>query len=292
MPTFQAIVSTLVPPSAIGNAVALNAAQFNLSRILGPVAAGGAIAAGGLALAFWANTLALLAVAVVLARLALVRPAAADRAEASMWSNLVDGLRYVRAEPMVAVLLVLAAVPGVFMLNYLALLPVYARDILEIGAGGLGLLTAAIGIGALAGALGVAVLRPSGGSGRLLLIGLGVASLALVTFALSEVVVVSLVALAVLGASQVAYYATTNTLLQVLVPGRLRGRVMSLYILTSWGAIPIGNVLAGWVAEAYGAPVALAGGGVVTLVVGGAVAAWYVPIRRVRPAVAGGRAAR
>lgn len=292
MPTFQAIVSTLVPPSAIGNAVALNAAQFNLSRVLGPVAAGAAIAAGGLALAFWANALALLAVAVVLARLAFARPSSVDRAEASMWSNLVDGLRYVRAEPMVAVLLVLAAVPGVFMLNYLALLPVYARDILEIGAGGLGLLTAAIGIGALGGALGVAVLRPSGGSGRLLLLGLGIASLALVTFGLSTSVVVSVVALAVLGASQVAYYATTNTLLQVLVPGRLRGRVLSLYILTSWGAIPIGNVLAGWVAEAYGAPVALAGGGLVTLVVGGAVAAWYVPIRRVRPSTLGARATR
>lgn len=209
-----------------------------------------------------------------------------------MWSNLVDGLRYVRAEPMVAVLLVLAAVPGVFMLNYLALLPVYARDILDIGAGGLGLLTAAIGIGALAGALGVALLRPSGGSGRLLLLGLGAASLALATFALSTVVVISLVALAILGAAQVAYYATTNTLLQVLVPARLRGRVMSLYILTSWGAIPLGNVMAGWVAEAYGAPLALAGGGVVTLVVGGLVAAWYVPIRRVRPGTVGARTRR
>ena len=283
MPTFQAIVSTLVPAGAIGNAVALNAAQFNLSRVLGPVAAGAAITAGGLAVAFWANAVALLAVAVVLARLPFRAASTLDRVEASMWSNLLDGLRYVQGSRTVAVLLVLAAVPGVFMLNYLALLPVYARDILGIGAGGLGLLTAAIGIGALAGAIAVAVLRPGGGSGRLLLLGLAVASAALVTFALSDVVVVSLVALAVLGASQVAYYATTNTLLQVLVPGRLRGRVMSLYILTSWGAIPLGSVLAGAVAERFGAPLALAGGGVITLVVAGLVAAAYVPIRQVRP---------
>ena len=284
MPTFQAIVSTLVPAGAIGNAVALNSAQFNLSRILGPVVAGAAIAAGGQALAFWLNALALGVVAVVLWRLPLASASAsATRAEASMWSNLLDGLRYVRADRMVLVLLVLAAVPGLLMLNYLPLLPVYARDILDIGAGGLGVLTAAIGVGALVGAHGVAVLRPGGGSGRLVLVGLAVASVALITFALSTVLVVSLVALAVLGAAQVAYYATTNTLLQVIVPPRLRGRVMSLYILTSWGAIPLGNLLAGFVAERYGAPAALAAGGLITLGVAVVVGLTYHPLRRARP---------
>ncbi len=284
MPTFQAIVSTLVPPGAIGNAVALNSAQFNLSRILGPVVAGAAIAAGGQAVAFWINALALAVVAFVLWRLPLASASAsATRAEASMWSNLLDGLRYVRADRTVLVLLVLAAVPGLLMLNYLPLLPVYARDILDIGAGGLGVLTAAIGVGALIGALGVAVLRPGGASGRLVLVGLAVASGALITFALSTVLVVSLVALAVLGAAQVAYYATTNTLLQVIVPPRLRGRVMSLYILTSWGAIPLGNLLAGFVAERYGAPAALAAGGLITFCVAVVVGLTYHPLRRARP---------
>jgi hypothetical protein len=88
------------------------------------------------------------------------------------------------------------------------------------------------------------------------------------------------VALAVLGACQVLYYATTNTLLQVLVPGRLRGRVMSLYILASWGLIPVGTVLAGVVAERASATVALAGGGLVTLVAVVAVAVAVPEIRR------------
>ncbi|MBA2373504.1 MAG: MFS transporter, partial [Chloroflexi bacterium] len=182
----------------------------------------------------------------------------------------------------IGVLLLLAAAPAVFLLNYLVLLPVYARDILDIGAAGLGLLTAAIGIGALVGALGVAILRPSGGSGRLVIAGLGAASVALVVFALSGWLPLSLLALAILGGCQVAYYATTNTLIQILVPARLRGRVMSLYILTSWGAIPVGNLLAGIVAERFGAPVALAGGGVLTLVVLGAVVAAYPPLRALR----------
>ena len=278
-PAFQAVVSTIVPRAAIGNAVALNAAQFNLSRILGPMAAGIAIAAGGLAVAFWVNAGALLVVAIVLARLPLSSQAAMSRVESSMWANLVDGLRFVRRDRTVTVLLLLAAVPGLFMLNYLTLLPVYARDILDIGAGGLGILTASIGIGALVGALGVALLRPSGGSGLLLVGGLSVASIALITFAGSTWLPLSMLALAVLGGCQVAYYATTNTLIQMLVPGRLRGRVLSLYILTSWGAIPLGNLLAGAVAERYGAPVALAGGGLITLAVAIGTAAAYRPLR-------------
>ncbi len=282
MPAFQAIVSTLVPRAVLGNAIALNAAQFNLSRIIGPVAAGAAIAAGGLAVAFWINAAMLVVVGVVVSRLPLADAAGAGRAQASLWSNLVDGLRYVRGQPTVAVLLALAAVPGLFMLNYLALLPVMARDVLGLGAGGLGVLTAAIGVGALTGSLTVAIVRPSGGSGRLLVLGLAVASVALIGYGSSTSVPLSLALLAVLGAAQVAYYATTNTLLQILVPGRLRGRVLSLYILTSFGAIPIGNLAAGALAERFGAPLALAGGGVLTLLVLALIVASYPPLRHLR----------
>ena len=282
MPAFQAIVSTLVPRAVLGNAIALNAAQFNLSRIIGPVAAGVAIAAGGLAVAFWINAAMLVVVGVVVTRLPLADAAGAGRAPASLWSNLVDGLRYVRGQPPVAVLLALAAVPGLFMLNYLALLPVMARDVLGLGAGGLGVLTAAIGVGALTGSLTVAIVRPSGGSGRLLVLGLAVASVALIGYGFSTSVPLSLALLAVLGAAQVAYYATTNTLLQILVPGRLRGRVLSLYILTSFGAIPIGNLAAGALAERFGAPLALAGGGVLTLLILALIVAAYPPLRHLR----------
>ncbi|HEY7522474.1 MAG TPA: MFS transporter [Candidatus Limnocylindrales bacterium] len=284
MPAFQAVVSSLVDRSAIGSAIALNSAQFNLSRILGPSIAGVAIAGGGLALAFWINALGLLLVALVLSTLR-VSQASLVRVEASLWSNLLDGLRFVRTNRPVAVLVALAGAPALFVLNYLALLPVYARDILGIGAPGLGLLTAAIGLGALTAAISVAVLRPSGGSGRMLLAGLAVASVALSVFAISAWLPISLLALVVLGGCQVVYYATTNTLIQVLVPPRLRGRVMSLYILTSFGAIPFGNLLAGGIAERLGAPVALAGGGVATLLVVALVAVRYPQLRTLRASV-------
>jgi MFS family permease len=135
----------------------------------------------------------------------------------------------------------------------------------------------------LSGALFVAVFRPGGGSGRMMLLGLGSASIGLTVFGLSTSLPLSCVALAVLGASQVAYYATTNTLIQILVSPRLRGRVLSLYILTSLGVVPFGNLLAGTIAERFGAPLALAAGGTTTLLILVLVAMTFPVLRNLRP---------
>jgi hypothetical protein len=240
------------------------------------------IAAGSLVLAFWANAIGLVIVAILIWTLPIRRASSAARVEASLWANLTDGIRYVRAERTIAILVLLAAVPALFILNYLVLMPVFARDILKIGAPGLGLLNASLGVGALSGALLVAILRPSGGSGRLMMVGLGSASVGLIVFGLSSWLPLSCLALAALGASQVAYYATTNTLIQVLVSPRLRGRVLSLYILTSLGVIPFGNLLAGAIAEEFGPPLALAGGGTVTLVILAIVAINFPVLRGLR----------
>jgi MFS family permease len=282
-PAFQAVVSTVVDRGAIGNAIALNSAQFNLSRILGPTVAGVVIAAGSLALAFVTNAIGLVIVAALILTLPIGRASSAARVEASVWSNVMDGVRYVRSERTIALLVLLAAVPALFILNYLVLMPVFARDILKIGAPGLGLLNASLGVGALSGALLVAGFRPGGGSGRLLIIGLAAASCGLIVFGLSTWVPLSCVALAILGGSQVAYYATTNTLIQVLVAPRLRGRVLSLYILTSLGVIPFGNLVAGAIAERFGAALALVGGGTATLIILAMVAIAFPTLRRVRP---------
>ncbi|MBA3876853.1 MAG: hypothetical protein C0498_07935 [Anaerolinea sp.] len=283
MPASQAIVSTVVDRTALGGAIALNSAQYNLMRIVGPSVAGLAIAAGGLALGFWANAAALVFVAVIFARLPLPPTRAVGRLQAALWGDLRDGVRHVAADPVLGALVLLAAAPALFVLSYLTFLPVYARDILLIGAPGLGLLTGSIGVGALAGALLMASLRPSGGSGRLLLAGLLAMSISLATFALSTSVPVTVVALAVLGASQVAYYSTTNTLLQVRVPARLRGRVHSLYVLTSIGLLPVGNLAAGAIAERAGVPPVLAVGGGLTLAIGLLAAILRPEIGRLRP---------
>jgi MFS family permease len=265
MPAGQALVSSIVDRALLGSAIALNSAQYNVARIIGPSFAGLAIAAGGLVLGFWGNAAALLVVGLVIRRLPIPAARTSDRVGAAMWGDLQDGVRLVVRDPVLRALVVLAAVPALFVLPYLTFLPVYARDILSVGAPGLGLLTGSIGIGALAGALLVASRRPSGGSGRLVLAGLAAIALSELAFAESRFVPVSMAALAFLGASQVAYYSTTNTLLQVRVAPRMRGRVHSLYVLTSIGLLPIGNLVAGAIAERTGVPFVLAVGALATL---------------------------
>lgn len=267
MPASQAIVSTIVDRTSIGNAVALNSAQYNLTRIVAPAIAGLFIAAGALELGFWVNAVALALVTVLIYSLEIPSHRTADRVQAALWLDLQDGVRFVRANRVLAVVVLLPAVPALFVLNYLTFIPVYARDILATGAAGLGLLAGAIGVGALIGALALAALRPSGGSGRLTLGGLAIVGVSLTTFALSKSLPLSMVALAIQGAMQVAYYSTTNTLIQVLVPARLRGRVLSLYVLTSIGLIPIANLIGGAIAEVIGVEAVLAAGGILTVLV-------------------------
>jgi predicted MFS family arabinose efflux permease len=245
--------------------VALNSAQYNLTRIVAPAIAGLFIAAGSLVLGFWVNAVALAVVTVLIAGLRIPSPRSADRVQVALWRDLQDGVRFVTRNRVLTILVVLPAVPALFVLNYLTFIPVYARDILGTGAVGLGLLTGAIGVGALVGALSLATMRPSGGSGRLMLGGLAIVGVALTTFALSRSLPISMLALALMGAFQVAFYSTTNTLIQVLVPARLRGRVLSLYVLSSIGLIPIANLVGGALGEALGVDVVLAAGGVLAV---------------------------
>lgn len=276
-PAQQSILPTVVDRAAIGNAIALNSVSFNIARIAGPAVAGVAIAAGGLVVGFWANAIAFVVVATLIGRLPL--PAHPARVEAGLWTNLLAGFGYVRAEPMIALLVVLAAVPAIFVLNLFTFLPVYARDILQIGPQGLGMLLSAVGVGAIVGAVVYAVLLPGGGSARLMLGGLGSVAVLLAVFAWSTSVPLSLAALALYGASQVGFYSTVQSLLQTLAAPRMRGRVMSLYMMMALGVAPIGNVLSGVVAETWGVQVAVGGGGLVTLT---AVAATWFGAPRLR----------
>ena len=284
MPASQAVVSTVVDRKLIGNAVALNSAQYNLTRIVAPALAGLFIAAGSLALGFWVNAVALGIVVVLIAGLTIPSPHTADRVQAALWRDLQDGVRYVAANRVLATVVLLPAIPALFVLNYLTFIPFYARDILQTGAAGLGLLTGSIGVGALVGALSLASMRPSGGSGRLMLGGLGIVGASLTIFALSRSLPLSMAALALQGAFQVAYYSTTNTLIQVLVPARLRGRVLSLYVLTSIGLIPVANLVGGAFAEVVGVPIVLAAGGILTIAVVAALALLQPSVARLRAA--------
>jgi MFS family permease len=271
-PAFQALMLDLVGREDLPSAVALNSAQFNLSRIIGPTIGGLLFGVIGIAGCYFLNSASFLA---VIAALWLLRMppwrAPEDRAARGMWRQIVAGISYVRRRPRVQSLLGVAAVISFFGLPYLIFLPVFARDVLNLGARGLAQLWAAMGVGALLSALLMAYrLSNSGRRGRLLIFGNIFFGLAVAAFALSRNFALSCLYLALVGAGMVSITTTVNTLLQTLVQDEMRGRVMSMYALAFIGLPPVGGLLIGaladligWRSGHHGAQWALAAGGAV-----------------------------
>ena len=268
-PSYQAITIDLAGRRDLANAIALNSAQFQLSRVLGPVFAGLALATFGVAGCFLLNGLSYVA---IVASLALVRfhaeaaQAAAPRPATSVravWHDLVEGLRYVRNRPRVSTLLVVSAVTSVFGAPYLTMMPVFARDVLGLDESGLSLMMATAGAGSFLAAVWLTFLGNVRGKGWYVLGGTFSFGVCLVGFALSKSVAASFAFLFFLGFGIVSSVAVTNMLLQKLVTDEMRGRVMSMVILSFIGAWPIGNLLAGTAAKYFGAPRTLAAGGAI-----------------------------
>jgi predicted MFS family arabinose efflux permease len=182
---------------------------------------------------------------------------------------------YLRGDRRASTLVVLTAIISIFGFPYLVLMPVFARDVLRVGAAGYGLLSAAVGIGAVAGALTVAVLSARIQKGRTLVAAGTLFGTLLVVFALSRSFAVALGVLVLVGAAMIVNNALTNTLLQTHVPDHLRGRVMGFYSFMFVGMAPLGAFQAGVVAERFGAPVAVGVGGLMSALAV-AVAGWRV----------------
>ncbi len=285
VPTRQAYIGELVGPRLLRNAVALNNAGLNLCRIAGPSLAGGllAVPALGVGGVFTVMTAMYAAVLAALWRLP-ARPASAGEpgvARATGWSDLVEGLRYIRASGVLLALMGLALVPLFFGLPYQTLMPLFAERVFAVGAAGLGALMAASGIGALLGSVTVASLaehpRPA-----LVQLALGVGfGLALIGFGLAPGFAVALGCLALVGFCSSAYNALNNTLIMANTEQRLYGRVMSVYLLT-FAVMPLGAAPAAWLADHLGGrlTVVLDGAIVAAVVIG--VALLYPPYRRIR----------
>ncbi len=261
MPTRQSFIAELVDRSVLTNAIALNSASFNGARIVGPAVAGLLIARYEVGTAFFLNALSYGAViAALLAVRAEGRPR--SRRGATVFQEIVEGVRYAARTPRIAFVLVLVLVVSLFVFNFNVLVPLLAREVLHQGAQGFGLLMAMFGAGALCGALVLAVV----GEGRppLRLIVAAAVLLSAGTAAMSTVRHFPLAAglLFVLGFAGIFFMASCNTTLQLTTPDELRGRMMSLYTLVFAGVVPFGSFFIGSVAETLGVPSAfLVGGG-------------------------------
>lgn len=255
-PAYQAFVHDLVGRRDLQNAIALNSAQFNVSRILGPSLAGIVIGPIGLAGCFGLNALSYLATigSLLLIKVSTRRAVARTR----LWESLVDGLRYARQRPRVQTLLLLTALMSVLAMPYATLLPIIARDVLGLDASGLGYLFAIGGVGAVVGALSLAYRGAFRHRGIYLLGCVTAAGVGVLALGLSRTVAVTLPSLVVISFSATSSIALMNTLLQELVDDEMRGRVLGMYGLAFMGTFPIGNLVAGTLAGFTSASTALA----------------------------------
>jgi MFS family permease len=261
IPARQSYVTDLVGRSDLPNAVALNSVIMNGARIVGPAVAGLLIAAFGVALAFLLNGISFIAVLVAL--LAIRTEGQPDPAgQLGIREGVLDAVAYAARTPPVAFTLGLMVVVSLLVLNFNVVVPLVARDVLNQGAHGFGLLMSFLGAGAVAGGFSVAMFR-TGQPPLSFLVGAaatlcaGLIALALAThFALAAAV------LALLGCSQILFTTGCNTTLQLIAPNNLRGRVMGLYTVTFAGMTPFGSLLVGIVAERLGVRAACAAGGI------------------------------
>ena len=270
-PSYMAMTYDLVGREDLPNAIAMNSTQFQLSRVIGPTFAGLAFRLFGLPGCFYANGISFIAVVVALT---MVRPphrantpAHSVKDRRALWADLIDGFRYVRNRPRVSSLLLLSAVNALFGAPYFSMVPIYARDIFKLQETGLALLMGTAGCGALLGALLIAYLGDFRRKGWFVLGGAIIFGLCIIGFALSSRLVLSLIFLFGIGFSLVVSVSLINTLLQKLVTDQMRGRVMSMFILSFLGTLPIGNIVAGSASNHYGPQRTLAVGGFVVTTV-------------------------
>jgi predicted MFS family arabinose efflux permease len=264
IPTQQSLVPALVPRESLTNAVGLMSAGQNMTRVVGPSVAGIVIGTIGVGPTFLAQAIAIAASFILV--LGIMLPPRARRTAGGR--GIFDGIRLVTSRPDLRSLFLLASIPTLFVFPYIGFLNVFARDILRIGAEGLGLLMAVSGCGAVVGSLLVAAAARSEGTGRLLLGMTVLYGLPIVGVALSRTLWITLPMLFIAGMLGAAFMSGNNALVQHRVTDDVRGRVMGAYMLT-WGLMPLGSLPMGMIADRIGTPVAVAGGAIISSVLAG-----------------------
>jgi MFS family permease len=255
-PAYQSLIPSLVAKKDLPNAIALNSIQFNLARVFGPLLAGAALAAFGTAACFGLNGLSFLIVIVALSSLGVKHIRPAERKP--ILHELKGGLTYARGEASIVALTVLAFMTTFLGLPLLTFLPVFARDVFNGDIGVYSEMMAYSGAGAVLGALIVAWLGRFRHMGLTLLVVQVTFGALIVAFALSRVFWLSNLLLFLAGGALIVVFSMTASLVQLLVPDHLRGRVVSIYMVAFRGGMPLGSLAGGYTASLTSAPTVLA----------------------------------
>lgn len=269
-PAHQSLMPSLVDKAHLPNAIAFNSIQFNLARVIGPLVAGAALAAFGMAACFGLNGLSFLAViaALLSLRVAHTPPAPGRR----IHHELQHGVAFVLANPALVGLAVLGFLATFLGNPLLTFLPVFAQSVLSGGVDQYTRLMACAGAGAVTGALVVAWRGRFPHMGRaVLLIQIAFGAL-IVLFAATRLLWLNALLLFGAGACMIMVFATLSSLVQLNVPNEMRGRVMSIYLVAFRGGMPLGSLVGGWLATIAGAPAVLTMNGVLL----GLAGAWFL----------------
>ena len=253
-PTRQAIIPDLVPREELRPAVALNSAVFTGGAFIGPALAGLLVAKVGLPLAgvFFINAGTFLAVigAVAAMHIPSVR---VSETKGSVGRAFLDGFKFVSRNELMVMVMILSVITSLFGRSYQALLPIFAKDVLDVGIAGLGMMNSAPGAGSILGAILIGMNFKLPRNGVLSLWGMGGFALLVIGFAASESYALSLILLFMLGILGTVLIASTRTILQLSASREYMGRVMSLSTIAVIGFGPLGGFVVGPVAELVGA---------------------------------------
>jgi MFS family permease len=273
-PAYQSLIPSLVDKKDLPNAVALNSIQFNVARVLGPLAFGATLAAfrtwgynepQAMNACFLLNSLSFLVVinTLMMLRVKHIPPATSGK----MQDELKIGLSYVRHHSSLAALVVLAAATTFLGFALLTFLPIFAQKIFHEGADTYSHLMAFSGAGSIVGALIIAWLGKFQKMGWTALLVQAIYGLLIIAFAVSRVLWLSDLLLFLTGAALMVVFSTVTSLVQMTAPNEMRGRVMSIYMLAFRGGMPLGSLVSGWLATFFGAPLVIGINGALLVVV-------------------------
>jgi MFS family permease len=263
MPARQAAIPNLVPRELLMNAMSLGSSAMNATRILAPAIGGLLIAPIGVGGGFAVLT-ALYGLAVVFSFGLPKMPSHERDAKVTFFGDFRAGFSFIRGNKLVMGLLLLSTVPIVFMMPYQTLLPVFAEDVWDVGANGLGLLQAMSGVGGLIGGLIVANMDNHPQKGRVMFVAAMLTGVFLIAFAMSPSFGMALAMLAGVGLASMVFMTVNNAVITSVIPDNVRGRVMSVMMM-SFGLMPLGAVPASIAAEYIGTEIVVAIGGVMMM---------------------------
>jgi predicted MFS family arabinose efflux permease len=273
-PAYQALVPTLVPQRELPNAIALNSIQFNLARVIGPMLGGLALTTMGAAWCFTFNGISYIAVIFSLAMLRVRR--VIQKTETSLIGSLKEGLSFIREREALPPLIVLAFAMTMLGVPLLVFIPVVVRDVFHMGPTVFTILLCVSGAGAVVGALIVAAFGHVQDKGRIALVTMTTLGVFIAGFGISKSLILSGVFLFLGGAALIACFSMISSLVQLIAPDEMRGRVMSVYNVAFRGGMPFGSLISGEMIAKTSVETVLVANGLALV----ALALWFLFVQR------------